>query len=81
MMKRRVKLISEIKSVEDLNRLKLEKKYEMQLKQLEFKASLIQVQMNLQPESIKETFREEGKSLGQRLAMKYLPAFLLRFMK
>lgn len=81
MMKRRVKLISEIKSLDDLNRMKLEKKYEMQLKQLEFKASLIRVQMNLQPESIKDTFKEEGKSLGQRLATKYLPAFLLRFMK
>lgn len=81
MIKKRVRLISEIKSVDDLNRLKMEKKYEMQLKKLEFKASLIQVQMNLQPDNVKETFREESKSFGQRLAAKYIPSFLLQFLK
>jgi hypothetical protein len=81
MIKKRVKLISEIKSVDDLNRLKLEKKYEMQLKRLEFKASLIQLEMNLQPDKVKETLMSEGKSFGQRLAAKYIPSFLLNFLK
>ncbi len=81
MVGKRVKLITDIKSVEDLRRLKLEKKYQMELKRLEFKASIIQLQMNLSPEKIKASVIEESQNLAQVYAARYLPSFLLKFFK
>ena len=81
MIDKRVKLITDIKSVEDLRRLKIEKKHQMELKRLEFKASIIQLQINLSPESIKATVIEESQGLAQLYAARYLPSFLLKFFK
>ena len=80
-MKKRIKLISDIKTLEDLNHLKLQKKYEKDLKKLELKSSLIQLQLELAPEKLKETIMNESQSYGERIAAKYLPSFLLRFFK
>ena len=77
MIDKRVKLITDIKSVDDLRRLKIEKRHALELKKLELKASLIQLQMYVSPEGIKEMVVEESQSLAQSLAAKYLPSFLL----
>jgi hypothetical protein len=79
MNKRRVKLISEIKSLKDLSQLKMQKRYERDLKKLEFKASLIQLELNLSPGNIKEAVVEESKNYFQDLVLKLLPSFFLKF--
>jgi len=79
MAKLRIKNISEIKTVDDLNHLKLKKKYELDLKKLELNASLIRVQMELDPENIKQTIFVEAQIFAQGVAMKYVPSFVLNF--
>lgn len=77
---KKIKNISDIKSLEDLNQLKLKKKYEMELKRLELQSSVIQMQMRMDPESIKETLIDEGKNYLQTLAIKWLPSFVWKFL-
>lgn len=77
---KKIKNISDIKSLEDLNQLKLKKKYEMELKKLELQSSVIQMQMRMDPESIKETLMDEGKNYLQTLAIKWLPSFVWKFL-
>lgn len=77
MANKRLKLISDIKTVEDLQRLKLEKKYNKDLKKLEFESSLIRLQMDLSPEAIKKTILAEGQSYLKKLAVGLMPVFLL----
>ena len=74
-------MISDVKTMEDLQRLKLEKKYTRDLKKLELQASLIQMQMELSPESIKETILEEGQSYLKRLASDFMPAIVLNLFR
>tara|TARA_R110002050_G_scaffold109799_5_gene221563 strand:+ start:8552 stop:8809 length:258 start_codon:yes stop_codon:yes gene_type:complete len=81
MSRRRIKMISDVKTMEDLQRLKLEKKYTRDLKKLELQASLIQMQMELSPESIKETILEEGQSYLKRLASDFMPAIVLNLFR
>ena len=71
--------ISDIKTIEDLKQLKLKKKYEVDLKRLELHSSLIRVQMNLDPENIKQTLVEEARFYMQDFAIKYMPSFLFKF--
>jgi len=78
MIKKRLKLISDIKTVDDLQRLKLEKKYNRDLKKLELKASLIQLEANLSPEAIKDTLLFEGQSYVKQMALNYLPTFMYK---
>ena len=77
MKKARLNKISEIKSVEELKNIKLKRKYELELKKLEVNASLIHLQMNLNPDSIKETILTEARWYGQDLLMRYVPGFVL----
>ena len=79
MIKKRIKLISDIKTVDDLQRLKLELKYKRDLKKLELAASIIQLESELSPEVIKQTLVFEGQSYLRRMAVNYLPAFALNF--
>lgn len=76
-----VKLISEIKNLEDLNKLKLEKRYTKELKKLELQASLTKLQSNLSPEKIKETITYESQNFIQDLAVKLLPSFILKMLR
>ena len=77
MKKARLNKISEIKSLDDLKSFKMKRKYELELKKLEAHSSLILVQMNLQPDSIKETIMTEARWYSQDLLMKYVPSFVL----
>ena len=81
MNRNKVKYISDIKSLEELNRLKLQKKYQKDLKKLEFEVSLNKLQENISPEKIKETLFEESQNYFQDLTVKYLPSFLLKLIK
>ena len=80
MIKKRIKLISDIKSVQDLQRLKLELKYKKDLKRLELQASIIQLESELSPEVIKQTLLFEGQSYLKRMAVNYLPTFVFNFL-
>lgn len=80
MIKKRIKLISDIKTVEDLQRLKLELKYKKDLKKMELQASIIQLESELSPEAIKQTFVFESQSYFKRMAVNYLPSFVLNFL-
>jgi hypothetical protein len=57
----------------------MQKRYERDLKKLEFKASLIQLELNLSPGNIKEAVVEESKNYFQDLVLKLLPSFFLKF--
>ncbi|MGB0390821.1 MAG: hypothetical protein ACPGRC_00470 [Salibacteraceae bacterium] len=81
MKKKNIKLIAEVKTLEDLNNLKLQKRYLKELKKLEFQSSLIQLQSNLSPENIKETLITESQSFAEGLAIKLLPSFILNFFR
>lgn len=80
-MGRRIKQISEVKTLADLNRLKAEKRYTKELKKLELQASFIRLQSQLSPESIKETITIETQNFAQELAVKFLPSILLKLFK
>ena len=78
---KRINEIKDIKTLEDLNHLKMKKKYEMELKKLEFKSSVIRLQMNLSPEHIKETIVTEGQTYLKSMAVEFLPSFFLNLFK
>lgn len=80
-MAKRLTNISGIKTAHDLRQLKLQKKYQKELKELELKANLIDIQHQLNPENIKQTLFEEAQTIGARFAAKILPSFLLKFLK
>lgn len=80
-MAKELTTISGIKTADDLRQLKLQKKYQKQLKELELKANLIDIQHQLKPENIKKTIFAEVQMVGVRIAAKYLPAFLLNLLK
>ena len=79
MVKRRIKLISDIKTVDDLKRLKLELKYKKDIKKLELQSSFIQLESELSPEGLKQTFISEGQLYIKNMAATYLPSFVLNF--
>lgn len=80
-MAKELTTISSIKTADDLRQLKLQKKYQKQLKELELKANFIEIQHQLNPETIKKSIFAEAQLVGARLAAKYLPSFLLKFLK
>ena len=80
MMKKRIKLISDIKTVDDLQRLKLELKYKKDLKKLELQSSFIQLESELSPEGLKQTFISEGQAYLKNMAATYLPSVVLNFL-
>lgn len=80
-MAQSVQKISGIKTASDLRQLKLQKKYQKQLKELELKANLIDIQHQLDPENIKKSIFAEAQLVGARLATQYLPSFILKFLR
>lgn len=79
MVSKRINRISDIKTLEELKEFKVRKRHEVELKKLEVQASLIRVQMNLDPERIKQTIIQEANNYLQNIALQYVPDFLLKF--
>lgn len=80
-MGKKLKQLTEVKTLEELNHLKLQKRYMKDLKKIEFESSWAHMNRNLSAEKISETLTEEAQGYAQQLALKYLPYFLLRFFK
>ena len=78
---KKINRISDIKTLEQLKELKMRKKFEVELKRLELQSSFIRVQMNFDPDRLKETFLTETKGYFQNLAVQYLPDFLLNYFR
>lgn len=81
MAKRRIHQISEIKSLQDLQRVKLQKRYEKELRNLEFQSSLVGLKYNVTPNNIKEGIISEGKSYLIQIAAKWFPSLVSKFFK
>lgn len=81
MERKRIKYLTEVKTLEDLNLLKMQKRYMKDLKKIEFETSLLHLNRNISAEKIAETFSSEVQNLAQRFALKYFPSFLLKFFK
>jgi hypothetical protein len=80
-MSKPINSISEVKSADDLRQLKLQRKYQKQLKELELKANFIEIQHQLNPDNIKKSIFAEAQMMGARLSARYLPSFLLKLLR
>jgi len=78
---KKVKQLTEVKTLDDLNRLKLQKRYMKDLKKIEFESSILHLNRNLSAEKIAETITMETQRIAKQTVLKYLPSFLGRFFK
>lgn len=78
MKPKKIKNLSQIKTVEDLKLLKLERKYQLELKRMEFHFHVLQLSNMMNLENIKNEIVSKGKSLLFGVISDFAPSFLVK---
>jgi hypothetical protein len=68
--------LSQIKTVEDLQLLKLEKRFHLEMKRMEFRFQVLKLADVVNPENIKNEIFTEGKKYLMSWVADYAPSFV-----